>query len=98
MVPEQGHLLFERPFGVHQMIHPIDVTHRGLPARQQRGRLVAHQRILVDFRLRLGMQQLFDRSLVTFGHARFEFVAACSETRPSHQVGHQSDVILVCHL
>ena len=27
----------------------------------------------------------------------FDLVAACSKARTSHQVGHQSDVVLVCH-
>ena len=98
MVPEERNLLFERPFGVHQMIHPIDVAHRGLPAGQQCRRLITHQRILIDLRLRLGMQQLLDRGLVALGYARFEFVAACPEAGTSHQVSHQSDVVLVCHL
>jgi hypothetical protein len=44
------------------------------------------------------MQQLLYGRLVPLCHPRFEFVATRSEPRASHQVRHQSDVILVCHL
>jgi hypothetical protein len=49
-----------------------------------RRRLVAHQRIRVNWWLRLGMQQLFHRRLIPFGYTRFEFVATRSETCAPH--------------
>ena len=88
MVPEESHLLFQRALGVHQMIHPIDVAHRGLPARQQCCRLITHQRILIDRRLRLGVQQFLDRGLIAFGYACLKFVTAGSETGTPHQMRH----------
>src|SRR5258708_536330 len=44
------------------------------------------------------MQQLLDRGLVPLAHPSFELVARGSEARPTHQVSHQADVFLVCHL
>src|SRR5713226_3386764 len=44
------------------------------------------------------MQQLLHRSLVSFGRTRLDLLAACSEPCTSHQMRHQSDVFLVCHL
>jgi len=35
MVPEQRHFLFERALGVDQIVHPIEVAHWRLTARQQ---------------------------------------------------------------
>jgi hypothetical protein len=98
MVPEQGHLFFKWPLGVYEIIHPIDVAHRRLPAGQQRRRLIPEQLIGIDGWLGFGMQQLLYGRLVPLCHPRFEFVATRSEPRASHQVRHQSDVILVCHL
>src|ERR1700726_616698 len=97
MVPEEGHLLFQRPFRIHQVIKPVDVPHWRLTTGQQRGRLVAQQAVGVDRRLGLRMQQLLDRGLIPLGHPCFEFVTGSSEARPTHQVSHQTDVFLICH-
>src|SRR5207248_2439792 len=97
-MPEEGHFLLQRSLGIHQVIEPIYIPHRRLPAGQQRGRLITKQGVGVDWRLRLGMQQLLDGFFITFCDTRFEFVPSCSEPRPAHQVSHQSYVFLVCHL
>ena len=88
MVPEQRHLLFERPLGIDQIVHPVDVAHRRLAAGQKRRRLVAQQGVGIDRRLGLGMQQFFDRRLVPLGRPCFELVATGAETRSPHQVSH----------
>src|SRR3989442_263451 len=97
VVPEERHFLFQRALRVHQVIHEIHVPHRVLPARQQRRRLIAEQRVDIDCRLGLGVEQLLDSRFVPLGHARFELVAARAEARTAHQVSHQRDVVLVCH-
>ncbi len=96
-VPEQRHLFFERALGVHQVVHVVDVAHWGLPAGEQRRRLMPQQRVGIHRWLRVGVQQFLDRRVVSLRHARLEFVATCSEARASHQMGHQSDVFLVGH-
>ena len=97
-VPEQRHLLFQRALRVHQIVHVVDVAHRRLAAGQQRRRLMTQQRVGIDRRLRLRVQQFLDGRVVALGHARLEFVAAGSEARTPHQMGHQRDVVLVCHV
>jgi len=97
VVPEQRHLFFERPLGVHQIIQPVDVAHRRLAAGEQGRRLIAQQRVRVSRGLRLRMQQLLDGRLVALASTRLKLVTAGSEARPSHQMCHQFDVVLICH-
>src|SRR3989442_263448 len=55
VVPEEGHLLFQRTLRVHQVIHEVHVPHGRLPAGQQCGRLIAQHRVDIDRRLCLGV-------------------------------------------
>jgi hypothetical protein len=43
MMPEERYLLFQGAFGVDQIEHPVDVSHRGLPTGKQCRWLVPHQ-------------------------------------------------------
>ena len=67
VVPKENHLLFQGAFRVHQVEHPVDVPHWGLPTRQQRRWLVAQQHIVVCRLTRLGVQQLFHRRVIPLG-------------------------------
>ena len=98
VVPEQRHLLLQRALRVHQVVHVVDVAHRRLAAGQQRGRLVTQQHIGVHGRLRGILDQFLDGRVVALGHARLELVPGCPEARATHQMGHQTDVVLVCHV
>jgi hypothetical protein len=86
-VPEQGHFLLERPFGVDHAENPLFLLSlEGILVQPLA--FVAHHNIVIEVRLRFGMQQLLNGCLVAFGGSGFYFRNWGSESSTAHQMSH----------
>ena len=93
VMPEQRHLLLQRPRGVEHPVHPVGLDVQA-DERALRLREVAVQLVHVEFGLRLRVQELLDGRVVALFDESFELVASCAEAGATHQVGHQSEVVV----
>ena len=96
LMPEEGHLLFQRPLGVDHPEYPIGLINRRRPGPLIT-REVTVQQFFIYGRLQLWMQKLLDHGFVAFGDTLLQYFTGITETRASHQVGHQSNIFLVGH-
>ena len=97
LVPEEGHLLFQRPLGVHHPVHPFRLIGGRTQRPFQRGEEAVKQ-FVVNRRLVFGVEQLFNGGFVSLGGARLQFCVGSAETCPPHQVGHQGNFVFGRHL
>ena len=96
VVPEQRHLLLERPPGVDQVVEPVRLTLRDVPPGDLHGRMVPVEEESVDRRL-LRIQQVLDRLLVTVRNKLLELVPVDAESGSAHQVSHQRKIFFRRH-
>ena len=96
LVPEEGHLFFQRPLRVD---HPVDPL--GLVQGRAEGALVAGheavEQLGIHWLLLFGMEQFLHCGLVSFGGARHQFFIRCAETGTAHEVAHECDLFFVRH-
>src|SRR5262245_17454311 len=92
LVPEQHHLLLQRPLGVEHRMKPRGHPHArggdGLPE----SRMVAQELIPVN-RFSVRVHQLLDRRLIALCRSGLKLVAAGSEASTAHQVSHQGNIL-----
>ena len=88
LVPEQRHLLFQRPLGVEHVVHPFTGAHARQSARPPSPRVIPHHFDPVHLRLVIGIEKLFHRSLVALGCSGFQLLTVRTEPRPAHKVCH----------
>src|SRR5262249_38736204 len=95
-VPEEGHLLLQRTFGVNHAEDPFFLLpFEGLFVHPLG--LVPHHDIVVELWLSLRMQQLLHGRLVAFGGSGLYLRNRSSESCATHQVSHQG-YSFVCHV
>ena len=94
LVPEEGHLLFQGPLGVHHVVEPFGGAHAldgtGLPGPG----VVPEEVVPVHGGLAGGFEELFHGGVVAPGHPGFQLLPGRSEARPAHEMGHQRDVFV----
>ena len=96
LVPEKGHLLFQRAFGVDHEVQPFRRTHALDGAGTPRPGLIPDELVAVDSRLAFRIEQLLNGSLVPFGDPFLQLITGSPKAGAAHQVGHQGNV-LRCH-
>ena len=96
VVPEEGHLLLERPLRGHHAPEPVE-----LPGRQAQAALcpgvVAVEQIQVRVGLPLRVQQHLHQVLVAMLRQRLHLGRRRAEPGPAHQVGRQGYVLASRH-
>jgi hypothetical protein len=89
-VPEQRHLLLERPAGVDHPVQPVGLVDVDLSGLFD-VRVEAVEQVEVDVRLALRVQELLDGRLVPLRQGGLDLVAGGPEAGPPEQVRHQLD-------
>ena len=97
VVPEQGHLLFQRTLGRHHAVHPVGLVRGDARPHAVVGNVAVGQ-VVVEGRLLLGVEQFLHGGLVSLGQSSFQLVAVGAEPGAAHQVGHQGQVFTTGHI
>ena len=98
-VPEEGHLLFQRPLRVDQVVEPVGrAGNRDRTAGLERGH-VAEQLVEVGAgNVRGRVDELLDRLLVALRDEPLQLVARGAKPSAAHQVRHLGDCLRVRHV
>ena len=95
MVPEQRHLLFQRPLGSYHPIQPVGLSGRCRASGHLSNRMVPIQGVLIDRWLAVRVKQHFHCLLIPNLAIALNLVTSCAETGSTHQVRHQAMSSLV---
>ena len=97
LVPEDRHLLFERPLGVEQVVEPVGLSRAYRAAGHLGDGVVSEQGVLVRGGMGVLVEQFLDGRLVSLFGARLYLFAGCAEAGAPHEMGHKGDVFIGGH-
>ena len=96
-VPEQGHLFLELVLVVDHAVNDFGLAGFDGGLVEVRG-VGAVEQVFFDAGVGAGVEQFFDDAVVALAGFGFHLVAAGAEAGAAQQMGHQCDIMLVCHI
>ena len=86
VMPEEGHLLLQRPWSVDQTVHPLGLAVGGIAASVLRRRVMSIEVVLVHVgnAVTRRVHHLFHYGFIAFVYVGLQLVAGSAEAGPPH--------------